>query len=197
MPDSHATLRRLKTRFNSWRGHRSDGSSRVCRAHGGLLNRKAGFDSRAGESRLTTASMLVRVLLPESPRRQLAVGRSFDASERSAKSADSDSSGTPRAPLSSRNYRRLPSTEPARLPSSRRVVFLARRNTEPEVIGAFKMRATFFFFFFSSSLSSSALTLGQKAILGQAFPENLAFVVRTFIPRLASDNHQVKSASVQ
>ena len=49
VPDPHATLRRLKTRFDSWRGHRLDESLRVCRAHGGLLNRKAGFDSRAGD----------------------------------------------------------------------------------------------------------------------------------------------------
>ena len=49
VPDSHATLRRSQTRFDSWRGHSFDRSSRVCRAHGGLRSRRAGFDSRAGD----------------------------------------------------------------------------------------------------------------------------------------------------
>jgi hypothetical protein len=43
----HATLRRSKTRFDSWQGH-SAPSPRVCRTHGGLRSRKAGFDSRVG-----------------------------------------------------------------------------------------------------------------------------------------------------
>ncbi|MDB5349217.1 MAG: hypothetical protein JWN86_464 [Planctomycetota bacterium] len=41
----HATLRRSRTRFDSWRGH----SPRVCREHGGVRSRKAGSDSRAGD----------------------------------------------------------------------------------------------------------------------------------------------------
>ena len=45
----HATLRRSKTRFDSWRGHCAP-SPRVWRTHGGLRSRKAGFDSRAGDS---------------------------------------------------------------------------------------------------------------------------------------------------
>lgn len=51
----HATLRRSRTRFDSWRGHMSRLSTiqlpRVWRTHGGLRNRKAGPDSRAGDSR--------------------------------------------------------------------------------------------------------------------------------------------------
>jgi hypothetical protein len=43
----HATFRRSKTRFDSWRGH-SAVSPRVWRTHGGLRSRKAGFDSRVG-----------------------------------------------------------------------------------------------------------------------------------------------------
>ena len=43
----HATLRRSKTRFDSWQGH-SAPSPRVWRTHGGLRSRKAGFDSRVG-----------------------------------------------------------------------------------------------------------------------------------------------------
>ena len=46
----HATLRRSKTRFDSWQGHCAP-SPRVCRTHGGLRSRKAGFDSRVGDSR--------------------------------------------------------------------------------------------------------------------------------------------------
>ena len=46
----HATFRRSKTRFDSWRGH-SAVSPRVWRTHGGLRSRKAGFDSRVGGSR--------------------------------------------------------------------------------------------------------------------------------------------------
>ena len=46
----HATLRRSKTRFDSWQGHCAP-SPRVCRTHGGLRSRKAGFDSRVGGSR--------------------------------------------------------------------------------------------------------------------------------------------------
>ena len=46
----HATLRRSKTRFDSWQGHWPP-SPRVCRTHGGLRSRKAGFDSRVGGSR--------------------------------------------------------------------------------------------------------------------------------------------------
>ena len=49
VPDSHATLRRSWTRFDSWRGHFSVRSPRVCRAHGGIRSRRAGFDSRAGD----------------------------------------------------------------------------------------------------------------------------------------------------
>src|SRR5437763_10745272 len=45
----HATLRRSKTRFDSWQGH-SALSPRVWRTHGGLRSRKAGFDSRVGDS---------------------------------------------------------------------------------------------------------------------------------------------------
>src|SRR3954470_16349063 len=45
----HATPRRSKTRFDSWRGH-STVSPRVWRTHGGLRSRKAGFDSRVGGS---------------------------------------------------------------------------------------------------------------------------------------------------
>ena len=45
----HATLRRSKTRFDSWQGH-SLLSPRVWRTHGGLRSRKAGFDSRVGGS---------------------------------------------------------------------------------------------------------------------------------------------------
>src|SRR4051794_11691116 len=45
----HATPRRSKTRFDSWQGH-STVSPRVYRTHGGLRSRKAGFDSRVGDS---------------------------------------------------------------------------------------------------------------------------------------------------
>ena len=45
--DSHATLRRSQTRFDSWRGR----SPRVWWRHGGLRNRRAGFDSRVGYGR--------------------------------------------------------------------------------------------------------------------------------------------------
>jgi hypothetical protein len=56
--DSRATLRRSRTGFNSWRGHsfRTNRSPRVCRAHGGLLNRRAGSDSRAGDWALISSS---------------------------------------------------------------------------------------------------------------------------------------------
>jgi hypothetical protein len=46
VPDPHATLRRLKTRFNSWRGHfpvvtlEPDGTAAACKAA------RSGFDSR-------------------------------------------------------------------------------------------------------------------------------------------------------
>src|SRR5215831_16481671 len=43
----HATPRRSRTRFDSWRGY-SAASPRVWRTHGGLRSRKAGFDSRVG-----------------------------------------------------------------------------------------------------------------------------------------------------
>jgi hypothetical protein len=56
VPDPHATLRRLKTRFDSWQGHGLIVSLRVCRAHGGLLNRKAGFDSRVGDRQIIKSS---------------------------------------------------------------------------------------------------------------------------------------------
>jgi hypothetical protein len=57
VPDSHATLRRSETRFDSWRGRFSVRSPRVCRAHGGVRSRKAGSDSRVGD--------LVRMLSSE------------------------------------------------------------------------------------------------------------------------------------
>ena len=58
MPDSHATLRRSRTRFNSWRGHSccTNRSPRVCRSHGGLRSGKAGFDFRAGDWALIASS---------------------------------------------------------------------------------------------------------------------------------------------
>jgi hypothetical protein len=56
----HATLRRSKTRFDSWQGTGTP-SPRVWRTHGGLRSRKAGFDSRVGGSR----AVLFRLLSSE------------------------------------------------------------------------------------------------------------------------------------